>query len=94
MSCNNCSTDTNSIPKGCKSNGDCDTGSCDKLTVFDWLSNMALPPGQSKFDIVEVRFKNGRKHFFKNRFSPCDSGLRCDRLLADFSKTCKAVVKR
>jgi len=66
MSCNNCSTDTNGIPKGCKSNGSCGTGSCDKLTVFDWLSNMALPNGQSKFDIAEVRFKNGRKHFFKN----------------------------
>jgi cell fate regulator YaaT (PSP1 superfamily) len=66
MSCNSCSTDTNGIPKGCKSNGNCGTGSCDKLTVFDWLSNMSLPTGQSKFDIVEVRFKNGRKHFFKN----------------------------
>jgi len=66
MSCNSCSTDTNGIPKGCKSNGNCGTGSCDKLTVFDWLSNMALPNGQSKFDIVEVRFKNGRKHFYKN----------------------------
>ncbi len=66
MSCNSCSTDTNGIPKGCKSNGNCGTGSCDKLTVFDWLSNMALPNGQSKFDTVEVRFKNGRKHFFKN----------------------------
>ena len=66
MSCNSCSTDTNGIPKGCKSNGNCGTGSCDKLTVFDWLSNMALPNGQSKFDIVEIRFKNGRKHFYKN----------------------------
>lgn len=66
MSCNSCSTDTNGIPKGCKSNGNCGTGSCDKLTVFNWLSNMSLPNGQSKFDIVEVRFKNGRKHFFKN----------------------------
>lgn len=66
MSCNNCSTDTSGTPKGCKSNGSCGTGSCDKLTVFDWLSNMSLPNGQSKFDIVEARFKNGRKHFFKN----------------------------
>ncbi len=66
MSCNSCSTDTNGVPKGCKSNGSCGTGSCDKLTVFDWLSNMTLPTGQSKFNIVEVRFKNGRKHFYKN----------------------------
>jgi cell fate regulator YaaT (PSP1 superfamily) len=27
---------------------------------------MTLPSGQEPFDIVEVRFKNGRKHFFKN----------------------------
>jgi len=66
MSCNSCSTDTNETPKGCKSNGSCGTGSCDKLTVFDWLSNMTLPSGQKPFDIVEVRFKNGRKHFYKN----------------------------
>lgn len=66
MSCTNCSTDANGIPKGCKNNGSCGTGSCEKLTVFDWLSNMTLPAGQSKFNIVEVRFKNGRKHFFNN----------------------------
>lgn len=65
MSCTSCSTDKNGVPKGCKSNGNCATGSCDKLTVFDWLSNMTLPSGQKPFDIVEVRFKNGRKHFYK-----------------------------
>ncbi len=69
MGCNSCSTDTNGVPKGCKSNGDCGSGTCgsgSKLAVFDWLSNMTLPNGQEPFDIVEVRFKNGRKHFFKN----------------------------
>lgn len=65
MSCNSCST-KDGVPKGCKSNGSCGTGSCDKLTVFDWLSNMELPTGQKPYNIVEVRFKNGRKHFFKN----------------------------
>ena len=69
MGCNSCSTDTSGVPKGCKSNGDCGSGTCgsgSKLAVFDWLSNMTLPNGQEPFDIVEVRFKNGRKHFFKN----------------------------
>lgn len=67
MGCNSCSIDIkNGVPKGCKSNGNCATGSCDKLTVFDWLSNMSLPNGQEPFNIVEVRFKNGRKHFYKN----------------------------
>jgi cell fate regulator YaaT (PSP1 superfamily) len=36
------------------------------MNVFDWLANMTLPNGQKPFDIVEVRFKNGRKGFFKN----------------------------
>jgi cell fate regulator YaaT (PSP1 superfamily) len=67
MSCNSCSTSTNGMPLGCNNNGACASGSCDKLTVFDWLSNMTLPNGQEPFDIIEVRFKNGRKSFFKNK---------------------------
>lgn len=66
MSCNSCSSDINTVPKGCKSNGNCATGGCEKLSVFDWLSNMKLPTGQEPLNIVEVRFKNGRKHFYKN----------------------------
>jgi cell fate regulator YaaT (PSP1 superfamily) len=53
-------------PAGCGSNGGCSTGGCNKLNVFDWLSNMVLPNGQAPFLIVEVRFKNSRKEFFKN----------------------------
>ncbi len=66
MGCNSCSTGKDGQPKGCKNNGTCGTDGCNKLSVFDWLSNMALPQGMEPFDIVEVRFKNGRKHFFKN----------------------------
>lgn len=66
MSCNSCSSDINGVPKGCKSNGNCASDSCEKLGVFDWLSNMALPTGQEEFDIYEIRFKNGRKHFYRN----------------------------
>ncbi len=62
-----CGTGTNAIPAGCGNNGACGTGdSCNKLSVFDWLGNMALPNGQKPFDIVEVRFKNSRKEFFRN----------------------------
>jgi cell fate regulator YaaT (PSP1 superfamily) len=67
MSCNSCSSDINSVPKGCKSNGSCSTGDCEKLSVFDWLANMSLPTGQEPINIVEVRFKNGRKHFYRNQ---------------------------
>lgn len=35
------------------------------MNVFDWLSNMDLPV-LDKFPYVEVRFKGGRKEFFKN----------------------------
>ncbi len=68
MACTNCSTKSNSsgTPKGCKNNGTCGTDSCNKLTVFDWLSNMQFPVGHVPFDVVEVRFKNGRKDFYKN----------------------------
>ncbi|GGB77884.1 hypothetical protein GCM10007424_17460 [Flavobacterium suaedae] len=67
MACTNCSTGSNGgAPKGCKNNGTCGTDSCNKLSVFDWLSNMSLPAGQEVFDCVEVRFKNGRKNFYRN----------------------------
>ena len=63
MSCTNCGTGT---PNGCKNNGTCSSGGCNKLEVYDWLANIALPSGQAPYDIVEVRFKNSRKAFFKN----------------------------
>jgi len=66
MSCNSCGTGNDGKPGGCKSNGTCASDSCNKLTVFDWLSNMSLPNGQKPFNCVEVRFKNGRKGYFKN----------------------------
>ena len=67
MACSNCSTGAkDGTPRGCKNNGTCGTDSCNKLTVFDWLGNMNLPNGEKPFDCVEVRFKNGRKEFFRN----------------------------
>lgn len=66
MACNSCTTGKDGQPKGCKNNGTCGTDSCNKLTVFDWLANMSLPNGQEPFIGVEVRFKNGRKQYYKN----------------------------
>jgi cell fate regulator YaaT (PSP1 superfamily) len=65
MGCNSCSSG-GGTPKGCRNNGTCGTSGCNKFTVFDWLANMDLPDGQKPFDWVEVRFKNGRKEFYKN----------------------------
>lgn len=65
MACASCST-KDGQPKGCKNNGTCGTDSCNKLTVFDWLSNMSLPSGEKPFNWVEVRYKNGRKEYYHN----------------------------
>ena len=68
MACKSCSTGKEGeAPSGCRSNGTCGTGGCNKLNVYNWLSDMVLPSGQSPFPIVEVRFKGSRKEFFTNK---------------------------
>lgn len=67
MGCTSCASGADGQPKGCKNNGTCGTDGCNKLTVFDWLANMSLPKDMVPFNAVEVRFKNGRKHFYSNR---------------------------
>lgn len=62
MACTGCKTEGQTV--GCNNNGDCSTGGCNKLNVFDWLSNMEQSNGEL-FDIMEVRFKNGRKDFYR-----------------------------
>jgi len=67
MACGNCGSTEDGLPKGCKNNGACGVGGCNhKMSVFDWLANMELPEGSKKFNVLEVRFKNGRKDFYKN----------------------------
>lgn len=66
MGCNSCSTGKSGMPPGCKNNGVCGTDGCNKLTVFDWLSNMSMPSHADFFKAVEVRYKNGRKEYFQN----------------------------
>ncbi|HEY4654539.1 MAG TPA: regulatory iron-sulfur-containing complex subunit RicT [Cyclobacteriaceae bacterium] len=65
MACS-CGSGKGTKTAGCQNNGACLTGGCNKMNVFDWLSNMDLPP-EDRFDIAEVRFKNGRKDFFRNK---------------------------
>ena len=65
MGCTSCSSGGGS-PKGCKNNGTCSSGGCNKLGVFDWLANMDLPSNQAPYDILEIRFKNSRKAFYRN----------------------------
>ncbi len=65
MGCTSCGSG-GGTPRGCQNNGTCSSGGCNKLGVFDWLGNMDLPSGQAPYDIVEVRFKNSRKSFYRN----------------------------
>lgn len=65
MGCSSCSSG-GGTPRGCKNNGTCSAGGCNKLDVFDWLGNMSLGEGVTAFDMYEVRFKNSRKGFFRN----------------------------
>ena len=66
MSCKSCSSSGGGKPKGCRTNGTCSTSGCNKLEVYDWLANIDLPLGQQAYDVLEVRFKNSRKDFFRN----------------------------
>lgn len=60
-----CGTKKDGKVSGCNNNGACGTGGCNKMNVFDWLSNMEMP-SLDRFSVVEVRFKNGRKDFYRN----------------------------
>ena len=68
--CSSCATDDGGVKVsscgsgGCGSGG-CQTDGCNKLSVFDWLADMEIPV-QDRFDVIEVRFKAGRKDFFRN----------------------------
>ncbi len=67
MSCNGCTIGPNNLPNGCKSNGSCSSGSCNRLNVFDWLSDIPVADTLDVPRFVEVSFKNGaRKDFFRN----------------------------
>jgi cell fate regulator YaaT (PSP1 superfamily) len=62
--CGTCST-TGGSAGGCQNNGTCGTSDCNKMNSFDWLSHMGIPQVDN-FDIVEVKFKGGRKEYFRN----------------------------
>lgn len=63
--CNSCNNKEKSLPKnGCKNHGICTTNGCNKLSVFNWLSDIdSLSTTENKF--IEVRFKNDRKDFYE-----------------------------
>ncbi len=60
--CSTCSTGSGG---GCQNNGTCGTSGCNKMNSFDWLSHMGIPQVDN-FDIVEIKFKGGRKGYYRN----------------------------
>ena len=62
--CSSCSTSSGGTG-GCQNNGTCGTSDCNKMNSFDWLTQMGIPQ-LDQFDIVEVKFKGGRKEYFRN----------------------------
>lgn len=64
MGCDSCGTKK---PGGCKSNGGCSTGGCNRLNVHDWLMNLPFSDPESNCKVVEISFNQGsRKEFYRN----------------------------
>lgn len=71
MGCGNCGTGADGKPAGCKGNGGCSSGGCNRLNVYDWLSTIPLQDIGKPFPIIEVSFNKGsRKDFYR-----CNSQL-------------------
>ncbi|MCF8449531.1 MAG: hypothetical protein K9G49_06625, partial [Taibaiella sp.] len=67
MGCGNCSSGASGKPGGCKGNGGCSTGGCNRLNVYDWLNALPLHDGAKPYAVVEMSFNKGsRKEFFRN----------------------------
>lgn len=70
MSCKSCATGGCGTQRGA-ADGEktattgCSSGGCNKLNSFDWLSDVVMP-GMKQYDVVEVKFKGGRKEYYRN----------------------------
>ncbi len=70
MGCAGCSVKSkDGTPVGCRNNGNCSTGGCNRLNTYDWLSTMDISDVE-EFHVVEVTFKNGsRKGYYLNEMT-------------------------
>ncbi len=66
MNYDNYSTEGSSVPRGGKSNASCLMYGYSKSDVFDWLSDIVMPPGYKVCNIIEIKFKGSRKEFYLN----------------------------
>lgn len=65
MACTSCSSGSCLAGKSTGGCRNCGNGGCNKMNSYDWLAYMDLP-ADSDFNVVEVRFKNGHKAFYRN----------------------------
>jgi cell fate regulator YaaT (PSP1 superfamily) len=66
MGCSNCGT-ADGKPGGCQSHGSCGTGSCNRMNVYDWLSNLPIHDPETECRVLEISFNQGsRKDFYRN----------------------------
>ena len=66
MGCSNCGT-ADGKPGGCQSHGSCGSGSCNRMNVYDWLSNLPIHDLSSECRVMEISFNQGsRKDFYRN----------------------------
>ncbi len=67
MACSSCGTKKTQTGQvqGCQNNGSCGTSGCNKVNQFDWLSHLEIPD-PTPFPFVEVKFKGGRKGYYRN----------------------------
>jgi cell fate regulator YaaT (PSP1 superfamily) len=64
MGCSSCGTGK---PNGCKSNGGCGTGSCNRMNAYDWLQNLPYTDLNGICRVIELSFNRGsRKDYFRN----------------------------
>lgn len=67
MGCGTCGTGTSGAPGGCQSHGHCASGGCNRLNVYDWLSNLPYSEPHNGCKIIEVSFNKGsRKDYYRN----------------------------
>lgn len=67
MACGACGNRADGKVAGCRSNGGCSSGGCNRLNVFNWLANIPLGEYLAPFDILEISFNKGsRKDFYRN----------------------------
>lgn len=63
MGCSNCGTGASTLPMGCKSNGNCGTGGCNRTNSYNWIADIILPEDQ-QYKYYEISYRLGKRKGF------------------------------